>query len=270
MNPLTIYIVSGGTGASGEQLVRTMLAQFQNVDIPIIIVPQIHDASQLEQVVSQAASTDGMIVHTLVDANLREQIADFAHDYQVIHFDLVGSLLNHLQMQLRQQPLGQPGLYRKLREHDLKRIEAIEFTVDHDDGQRIHDLHRAEIVLTGVSRVGKTPLSVYLSTLGWKVANVPLVKGINPPPILFEVDCRRVIGLTLEPGQLVAYRQRRQHHLGVGSSSLYTEPAELLEELEFARQIFRQGQFAVFDMTDKPVEESAQEIIIILARRSLE
>lgn len=267
MNPLSIHIISGGTGASGDQLVRTVLAQFQNVSIPIIIAAQIHDSAQLEQAVSRAAAAGGIIVHTLVDATLRDLMQDLAHDYQVVHFDLVGPLLNHLQLQLRQEPLGQPGLYRKLREHDLKRIEAIEFAVDHDDGQRIHDLHRAEIVLTGVSRVGKTPLSVYLSTLGWKVANVPLVKGISPASILFEVDHRRVVGLMIEPGQLVAYRQRRQQHLHAGLSSPYTEPQELVEELEFARQIFRQGQFAVFDVTDKPVEESANEIINIIAKR---
>jgi hypothetical protein len=264
MNSLKIFIISGGTGASADQLVRTALAQFQNVDIPIIIASQISNTAQLQEIVVQAAATGGIIVHTLVDANLREQLADLVHDYQLVHFDLIGPLLNHLQLQLRQEPLGQPGLYRKLREHDLKRIEAIEFAVAHDDGQRIHELHRAEIVLVGVSRVGKTPLSIYLSTLGWKVANVPLVKDISPSPILFEIDHRHVVGLTIEPGQLFVYRQR---HLGASLSSPYTEPQALVEELEFARQIFRQGQFAVFDMTDKPVEESANEIINIIARR---
>ena len=267
MNTLNIYIVSGGTGSSGNQLVRTALAQFQNVDVPVTIASQITEPAQLEQVVMQASAADGILVHTLVDATMRERLEDLAHDNQLVHFDLIGPLLNHLQLQLRQAPLGEPGLYRKLREHDLKRIDAIEFAVDHDDGQRLHDLHRAEIVLTGVSRVGKTPMSVYLSTLGWKVANVPLVKGIDPPPILFDVDHRRVIGLMIEPGQLVAYRQRRQQHLGAGSVSLYTQPQELVEELEFARQVFREGRFAVFDVTNKPVEESAQEIISIIAKR---
>jgi regulator of PEP synthase PpsR (kinase-PPPase family) len=267
MNTLRIYIVSGGAGTSGDLLARTALAQFQNVDVPIMIASQITDAGQLEQVVRQAKAAGGFIIDTLVDTNLRERLADLAHDNQIVHFDLIGPLLSYLRLQLRQEPLGQPGLYRKLREHDLQRIEAIEFAVDHDDGQRIHDLHRAEIVLTGVSRVGKTPLSVYLSTIGWKVANVPLIKGINPPSVLFEIDHRRVIGLTIEPGQLVAYRQRRQHHLGAALSSPYTEPQELIEELEFAQEIFHQGQFAVFDVTDKSIEESAHEIINIIAKR---
>jgi hypothetical protein len=102
--------------------------------------------------------------------------------------------------------------------------------------------------------------------MGWKVANVPLVKDINPPSALFEIDHRRVIGLTIEPGQLVAYRQRRQSHLGTSASSPYSEPQELVEELEFARRVFRQGQFAVVNMTDKPVEEGAHEIANIITR----
>jgi regulator of PEP synthase PpsR (kinase-PPPase family) len=108
---------------------------------------------------------------------------------------------------------------------------------------------------------------MYLSTMGWKVANVPIVPGINPPSALFEVDHRRVVGLTIEAGQLVAFRQRRGHHLGIAASASYTAPAELVEELEFAADVFRQGQFAVVNTTDKPVEESADEIIAHISRR---
>jgi [pyruvate, water dikinase]-phosphate phosphotransferase / [pyruvate, water dikinase] kinase len=266
MNTTSIFIVSGGAGTSGEQLVRTALAQFQNSDVAITIVPQIRELEQLDPVIEHASATNGVIVHTLVDGELRNRLVELADEQHVTQIDLIGDLLSILQLRLRQSPLGQPGRYRKLREHDLKRIEAIEFAVEHDDGQRVQDLARAEVVLTGVSRVGKTPLSVYLSTMGWKVANIPLVKGIHPPSALFEIDHRRVIGLTIEPGQLVAYRQRRQHHLGVSGASPYGEPEALLEELEFAKQIFRQGQFAVVNMTDKPVEEGAHEIATIITR----
>lgn len=266
MNNLSIMIISGGAGTSGDQLVRTALAQFQNADVHITIVPQVCQVAQLEHLIVQASAADAVIVHTLVDAELRNKLVELAKNRRVTQIDLIGSLISSLQLRLQQEPLEQPGRYRKLREHDLKRIEAIEFAVEHDDGQRIHDLARSEIVLTGVSRVGKTPLSIYLSTLGWKVANIPLVKDIQPPSELFEVDPRRVIGLTIEPGQLVAYRQRRQHHLGTATSSPYSEPQALVEELEFARQVFRQGQFAVINMTDKPVEEGAHEIVNLITR----
>jgi regulator of PEP synthase PpsR (kinase-PPPase family) len=267
MNKPSILIVSGGVGTSGSQLVRTALAQFLTHDITVTIVPQVRHAEELEQVISQAASMNGMIVHTLVDETLRTALTQLAKANHIIEVDLMGPLLQQLTHCMGQKPVGQPGLYRKMREQDLKRIEAIEFAVDHDDGKRAHELHQAEIVLTGVSRVGKTPLSMYLSTLGWKVANVPLVPGVNPPSGLFEIDRRRVFGLTIEPGQLVAYRLRRGHHLGIAVGSSYAAPLELIEELEFAREVFRRGQFAIMDTTDKPIEESADEIIAMISRR---
>ncbi|MBZ0288364.1 MAG: kinase/pyrophosphorylase, partial [Anaerolineae bacterium] len=230
-------------------------------------VPQVRHTEQLERVVAQAASADGIIVHTLVDTALRQALIRQAAAKQVPEIDLVGRLLSQLVDCLGQQPVEQPGLYRKMREQDFKRIEAIEFAVEHDDGKRVEELHHAEVVLTGVSRVGKTPLSMYLSTMGWKVANVPLVKGINPPQALFEIDQRRVIGLIIEPGQLVAYRRRRGQNLGIAHNSAYSAPTELVEELEFARDVFRRGNFAVVDTTDKPVEESANEILGHLNRR---
>jgi hypothetical protein len=103
--------------------------------------------------------------------------------------------------------------------------------------------------------------------MGWKTANIPIIKGINPPSVLFEIDYHRVIGLTIEPGQLVLYRQRRGHHLGIGASSSYTAPAELIEELEFARAVFRRGNFAIVETTDKSIEESADEVIARVLRR---
>ncbi len=263
----TIFIVSGGVGTSGWQILQTALAQFLTNDIPVTIVPQVRQREQLEQVVAQAASVGGLLVHTLVDANLRCELLNLAKINHVPEVDLLGPLLDQLTRSLGQTPVGQPGLYHKMRERDLKRIEAIEFAVNHDDGKRAYELSQAEIVLTGVSRVGKTPLSMYLSILGWKVANIPLVNGISPPSALFQIDHRRVVGLMIEAGQLVAYRQRRSHHLGIAPNTPYTAPAELYDELEFAREVFRRGQFAIIDTTDKPIEESAEEIIALINRR---
>jgi regulator of PEP synthase PpsR (kinase-PPPase family) len=107
---------------------------------------------------------------------------------------------------------------------------------------------------------------MYLSTMGWKVGNVPLVKGLQPPASLYEIDHRRVIGLTIEPGQLVAHRRRRGQHIGLHSNAAYSTPADLIDELAFAQEIFRKGRFATVDTTDKPIEESADEIITRVKR----
>lgn len=263
-----IYIVSGGAGMSGQQLVRTALAQFQDVDTPIIIVPHVQRAEQLEAVVAKALESSSIIVHTLVDTNLRGTLNDLAQKRNVVAIDLMGPLLFRLTGLLGEKPLEKPGLYRQLREDYFKRIEAIEFTVDHDDGRKTADLPLADIVLTGVSRVGKTPLSMYLSTLGWKVANVPLIPQLTPPPELFQANRRRVVGLDIKPEQLIAYRRRRQQRLGMSARTAYSDLDEITSELEFARRVFRQGQFKVIDITDRPIEESAEEIVTYISRQS--
>lgn len=264
--PPPIYVVSGATGVSGELVVRTVLAQFHQ-SVPVILAPHVHTRADLESVVEQAASSGGTIVHTLVDCGLRGLLSDLAQARSVPAIDLMGPLLEHLATVLEEQPAGRPGLYRQQREDYFERVAAIEFSVAHDDGQRIDGLPQAEIVLVGVSRTGKTPLSMYLAVLGWKVANVPLLPGVPPPPILLQVDPQRVVGLTVEPGQLIAYRRWRQARLGIGGPSPYTDPAAIYEEVEEARRFCRRHGFAIVDVTDKPVESSADEVIVAVTSR---
>jgi len=262
-----IYVVSGGVGASGEQLTRTALAQFENPDIAVIIVPHVREVAQVEDVVKKAATAGGTVLHTLVDLDLRQALIHQAHDRNVVAIDAMGQLLSRLAKVLGQEPQGQPGLYRQLRQDYFDRVAAIEFTVAHDDGHRPDEWHLAEIMLVGVSRVGKTPLSMYLSTLGWKVANYPLVKEVEPPKELFELDPRRVVGLVIDPGQLVTHRQQRQRRLGVSNKSAYTNPVDLFEEVEEAKKLFRRHGFAIVNVTDKPIEESADEVLALINRR---
>ncbi len=257
-----VYVVSGGMGKSGEQMARTALAQFHEIETRIIVVPQIRDVEQLKKVVAKAKKASGIIIHTLVDANLRSELFDLAQKANVPAVDLMGPLLLSLTRLLERKPLGQPGLYRELREDYFQRIEAIEFAVDHDDGRKTEELALAQIVLVGVSRSGKTPLCMYLSTRGWKAANVPLIKGLNPPPELFKIDPQRVVGLTIHPEQLMAFRRRRQQRLHVTGMMDYTDEQAIDAELKFARQIYKQGGFAVIDITDKPIEESADEVVL--------
>jgi regulator of PEP synthase PpsR (kinase-PPPase family) len=218
-------------------------------------------------VVNDAALQHGLILHTLVDPHLRTSLIHLAQMQGVIAVDLVGDLLTHLAGVLGQEPLIHPGRYRQINEVYFKRVEAMEFTIAHDDGNRPQDWPLAEIVLAGLSRVGKTPLSVYLSLQGWKVANVPLVMGLPSPPELFELDRRRVIGLHLEPGQLLFHRQQRQRQLGAPGPSAYIDPVKIYEEVEAARREFKRGGFSVIDITDKPVETIADEVIELMTRR---
>ena len=158
-SPLPIYIVSGGVGTSGEQVVHTVLVQFPESQISLITTGHVRQVEQIEEVVAQAASSGGLIVHTLVESHLRSTLAHLAQERGVTTVDLMGPLLSRLSNVLGQEPIGQPGLYRQLRQDYFERVAAIEFTMAHDDGQNPQDWPLAEIVLTGVSRAGKTPLA---------------------------------------------------------------------------------------------------------------
>ncbi len=263
-----VYIVSGGMGASGEQLVRTALAQFPDVEAPIEVVPLIRTGDDIDEILDRAAADGGIVVHTLVDADLRSQLMSGAADRRVTEIDVMGPVLDRMSGRFHRQPLGAPGLYRRLREDYFRRVEAIDFAVGHDDGLRAGDLGEADIVLVGPSRVGKTPLSMYLAMRGYKTANVPLVKGIEPPEEIFEVDRSRVIGLSIDQDRLLAHRRHRQPHLGAAASRSYSDPREIYRDLEYAREIFRRGRFLTLDVSDKPIEESANEVVSLVSHRS--
>jgi regulator of PEP synthase PpsR (kinase-PPPase family) len=265
--PPPIYIVSGGAGTSGEQLVDTVLVQFPDNHIQVIKRPHVRRIEQVEEIISQAAAAGGIIVHTMVDPDLRTGLVRLAHEQRVVAIDLMGDLLSHLTNLLDREPVGYAGLYRQLHQGYFKRVEAIEFTMAHDDGKNSEGWPQADMVLLGVSRAGKTPLSMYLSVQGWKVANVPLVPQIPTPPELFQLDRRRVIGLDIEAGQLVVHRKQRQRQLHAPGPTTYTDPSTIFEEIEAARRVFRKGRFAVIDVTDKPIETSADEVVERVTRQ---
>ncbi|MEZ4633732.1 MAG: kinase/pyrophosphorylase [Caldilineaceae bacterium] len=175
----------------------------------------------------------------------------------------MGPLLGHLEALLGSTPAGEPGLYRRLNRHYFQRIEAMEFTLNHDDGERPDDLDQAQIVLVGVSRVGKTPISVYLSLVGWKVANMPLVPGVEPPPQFFQVDRRCVVGLMIEPLQLRVHRRRREQRMGVAVAD-YVDLEKIGDELRQAQRFFYQHGIKVVDVTNKPIESIADEVIELI------
>lgn len=262
-----IYLVSGGVGASGEQLVHTVLAQFPECEVPVIIVPRVRHEEQIMDVVTRAKSTGGTIVHTLVDAQMRRTLIQLSQERGVVCIDLVGDLLSRLAEALGRAPIGRPGLYRQLHHAYFERVGAIEFAMAHDDGKQADGWPQADLVLVGVSRVGKTPLSMYLSVLGWKVANVPLVVGVPPPSALYQLDRRRVVGLDIEAGQLVIHRRQRQRGLGAPGPTAYTDPQAIYEELEAARRVYQRGGFSIVDVTDKPIETSADEVIERVTRQ---
>lgn len=179
----------------------------------------------------------------------------------------MGDLAAHLEKVLDVEPLKHPGLYRQINQQYFERIESIEFTLSHDDGMSPERLKNAEIILTGVSRAGKTPLSVYLAMYGWKVANVPLVMGIQPPPELFEVDPNRVFGLHIGVNQLITHRKKRLQNWNNYQGESYIDEKTVREEIRNAMFIFDKGKFSVINVNNKPIESTANEILNLMSKR---
>lgn len=256
-----IHIFSGGKGLPANSLVESMLVQFPNNKIPVKINPDITSLERLEKAFEDVRTSGGIVVHTMVNKHLRDHLICSCQELGIRQFDLTGDLITYMSGLLEQEPLNEPGLFRKMNLEYYDRIEAIEYTIASDDGLNPRSIHDADIILTGVSRTGKTPLSIYMAMLGWKVANVPLVYGVDPPEDLFQVDPKRVFGLDISTNRLVSHRIKRLSDFGYDNSTSYIEPKEIRSELDYAQSIFRRGGFTIIKVTNKPIESVSNEII---------
>lgn len=257
----TIYIISGGVGASAEQLVYTVLAQYPEGAVDVFTTGNVRTFEQILPVLEQAATKSAFIIHTLVDPSLRQQLIVAAAERQIPAVDLMGDLMGWLTQQLGELPYIQPGRYRRLHRDYYDRVAAIDYTLAHDDGKHPAGWRNAEIVLLGVSRSGKTPISLYLAVLGWKVANIPLVPRLDIADQVYTLDPAHCIGLILDADRLLLYRRQRQARLGVSAASDYTDIDEIELELRSAMKLYRRCGFQVVDTTDKTIEMSADEIL---------
>ncbi len=256
-----VFIISDGTGRTAEQVLSAALVQFENIKVQTTIYPDVSTEKQVLQIIAEASLTQGLVVFTVVSQKLRDVIIKQGRLYNVETIDLIGPLLAHFSHHFSHLPSEKPGIYYELNKPYFKRIEAVEYTLRHDDGQRIEELDKAEIVILGVSRTVKTPVSIYLAHKGWLVANIPLVFGIEPPEELFRIPPERVFCLTTSPDHLAELRKVREKHLG-GNLGDYAKPSYVQKELEYSYSIFkRQARWTKIDVTNKPIEEISMEIL---------
>jgi [pyruvate, water dikinase]-phosphate phosphotransferase / [pyruvate, water dikinase] kinase len=257
---LWIFVLSDGSGQTGKRVLEAALLQFDQVAM-LVRIPHIATVAEVEEVVAEAARRRGMIVYTLVALDLRQALHLAATDQGVIAVDLLGGLLSKLQDFFCRKPWGRPGLLHQSDEGYIERVEAMEFTVQHDDGQLVEDLSSADLVIVGVSRTAKTPVSFYLAYRGWKVANIPLVLGVELPEMLRALDPHAVVGLTIDPERLAVIRRARLKRLGVQEGAAYADPVRIREELGYCLKLCRAQRWPVIDVTGKAVEETANEVI---------
>lgn len=260
--PLTeVFVISDGTGETCAAAVRAAMLQFQE-PWRLRIFGGVRHESELRRVMAQAAKSRALVVFSLVEGKVVTALLSQAEELEVTVVDLLGPLIAKVAQRLHTEPRHQPGLLHGFTDDYFKRVEAVEFAVRHDDGANLHTLVKAEIVLTGVSRTSKTPLSMYLAQRGYKTGNVPLVPGVDPPRVLLEMDPRKVFGLLIDPGKLKPLRQARERAIGSRTyNSSYTDQESMKTELEHARRLFRLRGWKTVDVGGRAVEENASRIV---------
>lgn len=264
---VTIYIVSDSLGETGEHVIKAAISQFELERYEIKKIPYILDIDSLRKALEEASKEHKCVLfYTLVDKELLECIKNYANENALITVDLLSPVINAIRDFTGLEPIREPGMIRKLDEAYFRRVESIEFAVKYDDGQDPRGLIQADLVILGVSRTSKTPLSMYLANKNIKVANVPLVPESKPPRELFEVPARRMIGLTNSPLKLNEIREERLKALGLPRGSSYASMERILYEIDYAEAIMKKIGCPIIDVSNKAVEETA-EIIITQLRK---
>jgi len=259
-----IYIVSDGSGETAEKVAHATLLQFVNADVQLKTCARVLSTQDIDELVNQATLDEAFILYTVIHTENREYLRQKATEKGLDSADLIGSLVLKLSHFLQQKPLLVAGLGQRLDEDYFRRVDAIEFSVKNDDGQEPRNLYKADMILVGLSRTSKTPLSIYLAHKGYKVANVPLVKGIVPPQELFKIPQHRIYALIINSQALVAIRQERLKYLGLPQDSLYADADNVEEEIKWVRTLYSQNpHWPVFDVSNRAIEETATAILKI-------
>jgi regulator of PEP synthase PpsR (kinase-PPPase family) len=264
----TIFIISDGTGETAATMIRAALVQYQQSDIQIIRNKNVRSENYIDNVIEECAAVNGIIIYTVASPSMRKKIQERATEKGILSFDLLGPLLSTLDTYFGVLSQSTVGALRAVDESYFKRIEAIEYTVKHDDGKTLDDLDKADIVLVGISRTSKTPLSIFLSHKGWKVANVPMVLNTPVPEEVFKIDQRRIVGLIIDIDSLQRIRKKRLEKFGQDPGGQYASLSLISKEIDYAVDVFKQNKrWPVFNVTDRALEETASEIVKVISSR---
>lgn len=256
-----VYIVSDSIGDTAEFVVKAVASQFNSGHVDMRRVPFVENREQIKALFKEASDCNAIIAYTLVVPELRRAMEEEALQSRVCTADILGSLMGAFSRVTCKQPHLEPGRVRRLDEKYFRRVAAVEFAVKHDDGKDPRGLLLADVVLVGISRTSKTPLSMYLAHQGVMVANLPLVPEVELPEEIFWIPPEKVIGLIIDPQQLRQIRRERLKALGLDEDADYVNVERIEEELSYARRVMKKIGCTVFDVSNKAVEEVANRII---------
>jgi len=258
----TIYLVGEGTGETISKIAKASLSQFSRENVALKTFFQVREKQQVRGIVKEAAKEKALVAFSVVEPSLRDFLIGEADSQGIEAIDVIGDFIMHLSTFLGEEPSKIPGRQHALDEEYYRRIEAINFAVKHDDGKLSQGLRIADLILVGLSRSGKTPLSIYLAHQGWKVANIPLHPDMVPPEELFKVDQRKVFGLMISVESLVRVREARLAQLGLGPYAKYADPVKITDEIAWCQTYYEQNdRWRIMDISDKAIEEAAASIL---------
>lgn len=270
MDFLSIYIVSDSLGETGEQVAKAAISQFDMEDYEIKRFPYILEMQALQKTLEKAVAEEkAVLFYTLVEKDFIAYIKEFSAKTGLVTVDLLSPMVSAIGSIIKMEPSREPGMLRKLDETYFRRVEAIEFAVKYDDGKDPRGLLKADLVLLGISRTSKTPLSMYLANKNIMVANVPLVPESIPPKEIYEVPPKRVVGLTNSPMKLNEIREERLKALGLPSGSNYALMERILDEIDYAEKIMKKIGCPIIDVSNKAIEETAELIVNILKKNGV-
>lgn len=267
MKQFHLHLVSDATGETINSVARACVIQFDQVRPVEHFWNLVRTDRQLDLVLEGIESHPGLVMFTLVDEALRRRLQDFCREMQVPCIPVLDPLINALAAYLGLESQRQPGRQHALDAEYFGRMDAMEFALAHDDGQSSWNLHEADVILMGVSRTSKTPTCVYLANRGIKAANVPIVPGCPLPPELDKLTRPLIVGLTKDADRLIQIRRNRLKLLNQGEGSSYVDPEIVRNEVTEARRMFTRRGWPVIDVSRRSIEETAAEIMMLLARR---
>ena len=265
---LHLHLLSDSTGETLENIAKAGLAQFDGVETIKHFWPMVRSQGHLDRILLEIAQRPGLVIFTLVNSEIRKRLESRCHALGLPTVSALDPVIEALSQLLGQEALARPGRQHMLDAAYFARVEAIQFTIAHDDGIAAEDWEEADIILTGVSRSSKTPTSIYLANRGYKVANIPLVPEAPPPPSLFTLVHPIVVGLTTSPDRLVQIRRNRLLSLNQSPETAYVDQEKVVAELTFARRIFSDQSWPVIDVTRRSIEETAAAIINLVNERA--
>ena len=264
-NVYQIYLISDSTGETLDRIFTAIKAQFKNIDYKVHTYSFTRTENQILKILTDAEKiSNSIILYSIVDSNLAKYLANTSNDKNIPCFGVLGDLILSFSKLLNQKASHQPSGQYELNDEYYKRIAAIQFTMNHDDGNLVKEINKSDIILLGVSRTSKTPTSIYLANKGFKTSNIPLVNENSVPKILKEnpkIAC--VVGLNTEPERLVDIRKNRMNSLKETENKTYTNLEKIKKEVDDAKNTFKKYKWPVIDVTRKSVEETAASIIKI-------